>query len=64
MKPAWQVEGKFGPERGDTMEYSMVVSVRDERNEEIARHVVNVGSLGGSERRTFNLSIETSEKKK
>jgi hypothetical protein len=64
MKPTWHVEGKFGPERNDTMEYSMVVSVRDERNEEIARHVVNVGSLQGGEKRTFTLSIETSDSKR
>jgi hypothetical protein len=37
--------------------------VRNERNEEVARQVVNVGSLQGVERRTFALSIETSEPK-
>lgn len=58
---AWQIEGSFEAERpGEEMEYSILVSVRDERNEEIARHVLNVGSLQGSERRTFTVSIETS----
>jgi hypothetical protein len=62
MKPAWQVEGTFKADRpGEAMEYSIVVSVRNERNEEIARHVVNVGSVEGAEKRTFNLAIETSK---
>jgi len=61
----WQIEGTFAAERpGEAMEYCILVSVRNERNEEIARHVVNVGSLEGAERRTFNLSIETSDNKK
>ena len=65
MKPTWQIEGSFGAEPpNDPMEYSMIISVRDERNEEVARHVVNVGSVHGNERRTFTLSIETSEKRK
>ncbi len=64
MKSAWQIEGTFVAEKpGEPMEYSMVVSVRDERNEEIARHVVNVGKLEGLERRTFTLSIETTGSK-
>lgn len=61
-KAAWRVEGAFKAERpNEAMEYSILVSVRDERNEEIARHVVNVGSLQGTEQRTFTLSIETTE---
>lgn len=65
MKPTWQIEGSFKAERpNDPMEYTMVISVRDERNEEVARHVVNVGSVSGNERRTFTLSIETSEQRK
>jgi hypothetical protein len=40
----------------------VLVSVRDEKNQEIARHVVNVGSLQGVEKRTILLSIETPEK--
>ena len=63
-KAAWQIDGTFKAEQpGEVMEYSMVVSVRDENNEEIARHVVNVGSLEGAQRRTFTLSIETSSNK-
>lgn len=65
MKPTWRIEGSFGAEPpNQPMEYSMVISVRDERNEEVARHVVNVGQVQGMERRTFTLSIETSEPRK
>jgi len=64
-KPAWRVEGSFTAERPDgAMEYCILISVRDERNEEIARHVVNVGTLEGDAKRTFTLTIETSEEEK
>jgi hypothetical protein len=59
---AWKVEGTLDAERMDaTSEYSILVTVRNERNEEIARQLVNVGALQGAERRTFTLSIEVSE---
>jgi hypothetical protein len=38
-----------------------VISVRNEKNVEIARHVVNVGALSGADRRIFNLAVEVSE---
>lgn len=61
---AWQVEGTLDAERMDAAsEYSILVVVRNERNEEVARQVVNVGALQGAERRTFALSIEMSEPK-
>lgn len=63
-KTAWQVEGTLDAERMDAAsEYSILVVVRNERNEEVARQVVNVGALQGAERRTFSLSIEMSEPK-
>jgi hypothetical protein len=63
-RTAWQVEGTLDAQRMDsTTEYSILVVVRNERNEEVARQVVNVGSLQGVERRTFTLSIETAEQK-
>jgi uncharacterized protein YbaR (Trm112 family) len=49
-KTAWQIEGTLDAER-------------NERNEEVARQIVNVGALQGAERRTFSLSIEMSEPK-
>jgi Zn finger protein HypA/HybF involved in hydrogenase expression len=61
-KTAWQIEGTLDAERMDAAsEYCIVVVVRNERNEEVARQVVNVGALQGAERRTFTLAIETSE---
>ncbi|MES2625685.1 MAG: hypothetical protein V4628_10430 [Pseudomonadota bacterium] len=63
-KAAWQVEGTFQPDSRDgTTEYSIVISVRNERNEEVARQLVNVGAIQGAEKRTFTLSIETSDSK-
>ena len=63
-RTAWQVEGTLDAERTDAAsEYSILVTVRNERNEEVARQVVNVGALQGSERRTFSLSIEVSDPK-
>lgn len=64
MRTAWQVEGTLDAQRMDaSSEYCIVVTVRNERNEEMARHVVNVGTLQGAERRTFSLTIDVSEPK-
>jgi acetyl-CoA carboxylase beta subunit len=63
-KTAWQVEGTLDAERMDAAsEYSILIKIRNERNEEVARQVINVGVLQGAERRTFTLSIEMSEPK-
>ena len=42
----------------DPWEYFVVISVRNERGEEVARQVVNVGALRYAEKRTFTLSVE------
>ena len=56
---ALRIEGKIKPpSSGEGWEYCVVVSVRNERNEEISRHVVNVGALQGLEQRTFSLSVD------
>jgi hypothetical protein len=39
-------------------EYAVVVAVRDERGEEIARQIVNVGALAPGERRSCVVSID------
>ncbi|MEY4931695.1 MAG: hypothetical protein RLZZ403_15, partial [Pseudomonadota bacterium] len=39
-------------------EYSVVISVRNERGEEIARKVVGVGAIDKGEQRTFTLAVE------
>ena len=63
-KTAWQIEGTLDAERMDAAsEYCILVTVRNERGEEVARQVVNVGALQGAERRVFSLSIEQSEPK-
>jgi hypothetical protein len=46
------------PAAGEPWEYSVVLSVRNERGEEITRQVVGVGSLQPLEQRTFNLAVE------
>lgn len=63
-RTAWQVEGTLDAQRMDAAsEYVIIISVRNERNEEVARQIVNVGALQGAERRTFALSIEVSDPK-
>jgi hypothetical protein len=53
------VEGTIDqPDVGTAWEYSVLVSVRNERGEEIARHVAGVGALMPKERRTFTLAVE------
>lgn len=43
---------------GEPWEYSVMVAVRNERGEELSRHVVGVGSLAAHEHRTFELAVE------
>ena len=59
---AWQIEGTLQPEGGASdAEYCIVIVVHDEKNQEIARQVVNVGALKGHQQRRFTLSVETSD---
>lgn len=54
-----RVEGLFRhPAHGETWEYSVVVSIRNDRGEEVARKVVGVGALQPNEGRTVTLSID------
>jgi hypothetical protein len=56
---ALRVEGTVQhPERGGDWEYSVVLSIRNERGEELSRQVVGVGALRPAESRTFTLSVE------
>lgn len=56
---ALSVEGTLRhSERGSDWEYSVVVSIRNERGEEVGRQVVGVGALRPTETRTFTLSVE------
>lgn len=36
----------------------MVIAVRNQKGEEIARQVVGIGALQGGDQRTFDLSVE------
>lgn len=61
FRSAWSVEGTLAPPSATEMsEYCIVIVVRNERNEEVARQVVNVGALQGTDRRAFTLSVEVS----
>lgn len=60
-RSAFKVEGRVQhPASEDPWEYTVVISVKNERGEEVARHVVNVGALQGTESRTFTLSVDVS----
>ena len=55
----FRVEGTIRQAAGQgTAEYSVVLSIRNERGEEIARQVVGVGALKPDEERTFCLAVE------
>lgn len=54
-----RVEGTIKhPAVGEPWEYSVLLSIRDDRGEEIARQVVGVGALHPAEQRTFTLAVE------
>ena len=46
------------PAEGESWEYSMVLTIRNERGEEIARQVVGVGALHPLEERSFTLTVD------
>lgn len=54
-----RVEGTIRhPPDGEPWEYSVVLSIRNDRGEEITRQVVGVGAMQGNEQRSFALSVE------
>jgi len=56
---ALRVEGEFrNPPGVESCEYSVVVSIRNDRGEEVARKVVGVGALDARESRTVTLSVD------
>ena len=56
---ALRVEGAFrNPVGANSWEYSVVVSIRNDRGEEVARKVVGVGALDPRESRTVTLSVD------
>ena len=56
---ALQVEGEIRhPAEGGAWEYSVLLTVRDDEGNELARHLVGVGAMLAGEERTFNLAVE------
>ena len=54
-----RVEGVIRhPDAGAAWEYSVMISIRNERGEEIGRQVVGVGALKPGEARTFTFAVE------
>jgi hypothetical protein len=57
-----RIEGNIRhPAGGDPWEYTVVVTIRNGRGEEIARKLVGVGALGSGEQCTFALAVEAVE---
>ena len=46
------------PADGEPWEYTVVVSIWNDRGEEIARKLIGVGAMHPDEQRTFTLSVE------
>src|SRR3984885_14983740 len=56
---ALRVEGLIRhPPLEEPWEYFVTIAIRNDRGEEVARQVVNVGALQGAEKRTLTLSVE------
>jgi hypothetical protein len=54
-----RVEGTLRhPPNGTTWEYSVVLTIRNARGQEVARQVVGVGALQPAEERVFTLAVE------
>jgi len=54
-----RIEGSIRhPEAGDAWEYSVVVSIKNDRGDEVARQIVGVGALQPGEARTFTFSVD------
>lgn len=56
---ALKVQGTLRhPAVGESWEYSLLISIKNDRGEEITRQVVGVGALHPAETRTFTLAVE------
>ena len=54
-----RIEGSIRhPADGEAWEYTVVVSIWNDRDEEIAHKLIGVGAMNPNERRTFTLSVE------
>lgn len=60
--PALNVQGTIrNPAGGEAWEYSMVITIRNDRGEEIARQIIGVGAIPPEEARSFTLVVEVSK---
>ena len=58
---ALRVEGTFrNPEGAESWEYTVVISIRNQRGQEVTRKVIDVGALDPEESRTVTLSVDVS----
>jgi hypothetical protein len=56
---ALRVDGTIQhPDVGEVWEYSVLLSIQDERGNDIARQVIGVGALRHDQQRKFTLSVE------
>ena len=59
-----RIEGSIRhPADGEPWEYTVVVSIRNDRGEEIAHKLIGVGAINPNEHRTFTLSVEVASAK-
>ena len=58
VESALRVEGTILPKDDNPSEYCIVITVANERGQEVARQIVNVGYLQASEKRTFKLAVD------
>lgn len=56
---ALRVEGTVRhPPAGEAWEYTMLLTIRNDKGEEVVRQMVGVGALLPNEQRSFTLSVE------
>jgi hypothetical protein len=54
-----RIEGSIRhPPDGEPWEYTVIVSIRNDRGEETARKLIGVGAMNPNEQRTFTLTVE------
>jgi hypothetical protein len=54
-----RIEGSIKhPADGEAWEYTVVVSISNDRGQEIARKLIGVGAMSPNEHRTFTLTVE------
>lgn len=54
-----RVEGAIRhPDAGEAWEYAVVVSITNDRGEEVTRQIVGVGAIPPGEQRKFTFSVE------